>query len=137
LETTGFCGNALFPSNQSRAFLVLTNLAAFPAGSLSTNHLLPRFEGVTNLIHRSAAFSLNADCSVVGWASLNNGSVRAAMWLPGATNAIDLNTKRQAGYTKTLTAAYGINPGGIIVGDGTDSSGNTASWIAYPIFKKH
>jgi hypothetical protein len=92
---------------------------------------------VTNASHRSAAFGANRHGSTVGWATLNNNAQRAALWLPGTTNAVDVNTLRQAGFTLTLTAAYAINDCGVMVGSCRDASNAEAGWIAWPAHLRH
>jgi hypothetical protein len=137
VDGMGFCGNVVFAGNKSRAFLVLTNLSSFGAGGLLTNHFLPVLAGVTNASHRSAAFGANRHGAAVGWATLNNNAQRAALWLPGTTNAVDVNTLRQAGFTLTLTAAYAINDCGVMVGSCRDASNAEAGWIAWPAHLRH
>jgi hypothetical protein len=88
-------------------------------------------------MNRSSACGLNAGCVTVGWATLNNGGQRAALWLPGATNAIDLNTLRQAGFARTLTAAYAINDCEVMMGSCLDAQGAQIGWIAWPAHLRH
>jgi len=65
--------------------------------------------------------SINRDGVVAGWASRADGVLRAAFWSSGS--AVDLGSL--GGGFSACSFAYGINAGGIIVGESCVDSGGT------------
>ena len=133
-ELKGTVGRSQLSTGYWRAFLLPISAPNLGNSAIYEICGLP---GVTRTDWSSAAYGVNKLGQVVGYAQNQNLANRAVLYDDRTGMTMDLNTyqldggQTPAGLGWTLSSAVSINDFGVIVGYGSNASGNTC-WIIYP-----